>query len=712
MISWLHTLFLVLLAVTVGAAALIYYLRKRGGDSYAKPGLRLSKGAEDGTLVSTLHEEPPSALSTGDREETKPHNLVATEELDRGQLKGDQRPSKSRNQDEVPIRTNRDNLVSGPFAGDGLADPTAGGTEDSGASPKEVDVTGDDDPARDQKAQEEVKPVQSADEDKGPTGIAETGAAVVSEESDRVSGQDAAARTEVPPEAMSAAGATDADEMPGAATEGDECSSGPEDERNQVDTNIMATQDPRKKRSRTPPTHRYQGLVRTAPQIRGAEPQPSRAGDEDPADLELSLPIQVRLRFNHDGFCDVSLIAKRSAGLPEDLTVSGSAGEVTLRAMQDEWYQDVVPDDISRLLRDGTVWTQEGANGQCRWSLSGRTLYVLADRPDISGYVSQPCLELGRSHVVLCSEPVRSRVEEAILETGAQPATVLDESFGGPPGWVVLRDVVPNTPVAPSGEVDIFNALRPLPGIKIRFERGIRLKRGNWLDGYPPSIRVYGDPEHAAEVRIDDQVAACDADGTYRAPGWHTVGSHSVWCSGTSRSYSIVPFEVSWELWEAYAFPAARSDTGKLTICGPIVRAASAGPCGTGASIAVPETNPVLLGPEPGQIAMAVRASSLRGAPRIASPCFRPIWALPRDPLHCDKETTRIVLVAGTDAPATPKEPGVGQVTGAGANVGEWYRLILDANRKGMKTNPETESVRALWFSYKRLARRIWRAHR
>ena len=459
---------------------------------------------------------------------------------------------------------------------------------------------------------------------------------------------------------------------------------------------------------------KYKGLVRAVPQPRDVKPQATHAVGEDPAQRERSLPIEVRLRFDSGGFCSVSLIARRSTGLPEDLTAAARAGEINLRAMQDEWYQDVVPDDLSDVLLDGTVWTQEEADRQCTWSLSGRAIYVLADRHDISGYVSQPSLDLGRDHLVLCSASLRGRVEQAILESGSQPATVLDESFGAPPGWVVFQGVVPKVPVDPAGEADIFNALRPRPRIEISLERGIRLGHANWLDGYPPSIRVYGDPEHFADVHIDGAPAVCDYDGAYRASGWDSLGSHNVWCSGTSKSYTIVPFEPSWELWEAYAFPIDPGETRRLAVCGPIVRAAATKPKpgGEGASICVPETNPVLLGPEPGQIAIAVRVSSLRGAPCIASPCFRPVWALPRDPLHCDKKITRVLFVAGTDTAEVPGQPGAAQVSDTGADVSSWCHLILDANRKGMMTDPDTKSVRALWLLHKRLARRIWKTRR
>ncbi len=457
---------------------------------------------------------------------------------------------------------------------------------------------------------------------------------------------------------------------------------------------------------------KYKGLDRTAPQPQDTDRQEVGGEGGELTKRDRSLPIEVRLRFDRGGFCSVSFIAKRSAGLPEGMTVAAQAGEVELRAMQDEWYQDVVPDDISCLLRDGTVWTQEGANGKCRWSLSGRALYVLADRSDISGYVSQTCLDLGRVHAVLCSEPIRSRVEEAIQKTRAEPTTVLDESLGAPPGWIVFQGVVPKAPVAPVGEADIFNALRPLPRIKISLERGIRLEYANWLEGHAPSIRVYGDAEHTAEVRIDGQVAACGEDGTYRAPGWDLIGSHSVWCSGMSKSYSIVPFTASWEHWDAYAFPVTYGSQRSIAICGPLVRCVSDAPQSQAFSVSVPESNPVLVGQAPGQHALAVSVSGVRGIPRIASPLFCPVWALPRDPLRCDKKTAYILLIGAMAAPDAKRENLQGKGAGSDRDVDAWCRLILDANRKGLKTQPHTEAVRDLWLSYKRLARRIWRARK
>ena len=761
----LQILLVFLFATAAGVAALIYHLRTRGRSSQAQPvpsepgsaipvtpdspepGVKGDKARSAATTEQSeigddhgsesegdkhAHMPAESSPPTASSEEALPSDvgavsgdeIVVTEDLAKAQAARAEQPAKSPDEVEVSGPVDRENSVPvrapevGPGKESSFAVQGLGEAEDSRASPEQGEVVEEINASQDDGEPRQDQPVQCASEESGEANAdrspqsAETAATAVAEGTDRQIEEQTPAGAAGPDEATGAGGvvaaagatSTSADEQPlgpAAEEEGDEPSVEP----------ATTDQHPRKKRTSRKNPHKYKGLVRAAPQLPDAARQPGYPGGEEPAQRERSLAIEVRLRFDRGGCCSVSLIAKRSAGLSEDLKAVARAGEVNLRAMQDEWYQDVVPDDFSDVLRNGTVWTQEGENGQCTWSLSGRDLYVLAGRSDISGYVSQPCLDLGRDHVVLCTERLRSRVEKAIRETGAQPTTVLDESFGAPPGWIVFRNIVPNEPVPPADDADIFNALRPLARIEISLERGIRLGYANWLDGHPPSIRVYGDPEHASEIHIDGRVAERMADDTYRAYGWDAVGSHSVWCAGTSRSYSIVPFEASWELWDAYGFLVADGRPQRLAVCGPIIRAATTEPWGS-ESLSVPETNPVLLGPEAGQIVMAVSASPLRGASRIASPGFRPIWALPHDPLHSDKRTTRILCVARSE-PAEPREhQGGGLNRRAGADVAHWYQLILDANRKGMTTDPDTESVRALWLSYKRLARRIWRSRR
>ena len=652
------------------------------------------------------------------------YEIVVTEDLPKAETPGAEQPAQSPDEIEASGPGDRENSVPvrasevGPGKERSFPVQGLGDAGDSPAFPEQGEVVEDLNGSQDDGEPRQDQPVLSASEESGEANAdrslqsADTAATAVAEGTDRQIETQTPAGATGPDEATGARGVVAADGA--TSTSADEQPLGPAAEEEGDEPSVEpANTDPRprKMRTRRKAPHHYKGLVRAAPQPPDAARQPGGLGGEEPTQREHSLPIEVRLRFDRAGCCSVSLIAKRSAGLSDDLKAVAPAGEVNLRALQDEWYQDVVPDDFSYVLRNGTVWTQEGESGQFTWSLSGRELYVLADRPDISGYVSQPCLDLGRDHVVLCTERLRSRVEAAIQETGAQPTTVLDESFGAPPGWIVFRKIVPNESVPPADDADIFNALRPLPRIEISLERGIRLGYANWLDGHPPSIRVYGDPEHASEVRIDGRVAGRIDDGTYRASAWDAVGTHSIWCAGTSRSYSIVPFQAAWEPWDAYTFLVADGSPQRLAVCGPIVRAATTEPWGS-EFLSVPETNPVLLGPEAGQIVMAGRVSSLRGAPRIASPDFRPIWALPHAPLHCDKKAIWILCVAGSE-PVGRKAQQSGRLNRhPDADVARWCQLILDASRKGMTTDPDTAPVRALWLSYKHLARRIWRSRR
>ncbi|MBF2759007.1 MAG: hypothetical protein ISN28_01855 [Ectothiorhodospiraceae bacterium AqS1] len=500
-------------------------------------------------------------------------------------------------------------------------------------------------------------------------------------------------RDEEPPKKVIDDGDFDSDEKPGDPD---------------VDLATISRSPQEKQFDRKKP-RKYKGLVRDAPRPRDTTPTLSSPKSEEPVQRKRALSIEVRLKFERDGYCSVSLIPKKSANLPEDLTVSSPAGDITLREMQDDWYQDVFPEDISSVLREGVAWTYD--DGQISWSLSGRFLYVLAEHTDISGYVSQPCLRLGRTHVILCHESLKAQVECAIQQTGAQSNVTLDESLGAPPGWIVFRDVVPKISVSPSGD-KILNPLRPPSNIEISLERGIGLGYPKWLHGYPPSIRVYGDPEHIDEVLIDFQVATRNSDGTYSALDWNSIGPHKIWCSGKSKSYSILPFDMSWDLWEGCTAPIAPGETRNLTICGPIVQTSSNETDNRAVTIPVPDTNPILIGANPGQIVEATKVSAQYGFPRLASSSFRPIWALPRDALHCDKEVTRIVLVAGADQAEVCKKVDARWEVDNSVDVDSWCRIIRNASRKGMRTEPDTKPVRRLWNSYKGVAKRLRRSRR
>lgn len=451
---------------------------------------------------------------------------------------------------------------------------------------------------------------------------------------------------------------------------------------------------------------RYAGLTRRPPGPRNNNRDEPRVTAADNVRQEQPRPIEVRLRFDRGGACAISLIASRSPGAPDDVTVTVASSSMDLRAMQDEWYQDVIQEDIGRILREGTVWREEEGTG--RWSLSGRELYVLGARSDLSGWVSQPCLKLGRKHVVLCTEQLRPAAEEALRAAGMDQTVVLDASLGSPAGWVVIQDIIPVSAVSPADEADILNALRPLPEVDIYLENGVRLEYTTWLEGHPPLIRIYGDLTHTPEVRIDGCAASRGDDDAYRVPGWDATGTHMVWCAGTSKSYSIVPFQASWEPWDAYAFPIALGSSRHMSICGPLVREASANQHGWTPAIQLPESNLAVLGAAPGELTFATRASDIRGIPCFASPAFRPVWALPPDPLHCSKKSTRMLFL-GEHVEPIPWDTRQ-SAAGSSPEVDGWSKLILDASRKGLAIEPDTEHVQALWRRYERVARRIWKS--
>ena len=466
-----------------------------------------------------------------------------------------------------------------------------------------------------------------------------------------------------------------------------------------------------------PPVSRPQVQVKskqTPKQYKGVRSRPPGPGNDsrgerrptNDTEREQSLPIIVRLRFVRGGSCAVSLIPGRSPGAPEYVRVAADSGTLDLRAMQDDWYEDVTPEDVGQVLRAGVIWNQEGEIGI--WTLSGRDLYVLGDRSDLSGWMSQPRLKLGRQHVILCTEQLSPAVDEALIEAGVENAEVLDASFGSPDGWVVIRDVVPVRPVSPSAEADILNALRPLPDLEICLEDGLWIRNAEWLEGFPPLIRVYGSVGESPEVQIDGCNASRGEDGAYRAPAWDAIGRHRVWCDGISKSYSVVPMEGSWKSWDAHAFPVGYRGDRHVSICGPAVGGTFAGHVDLATAVPVPESNTVILGATPGECAVALRASETHGMPCIASPSFRPVWALPPAPLLCRKRSNRILFLGdGMEAAAERSRHADSRTREA---VETWAKLILDSSRKGLEIEPDSDRVRTLWRNHQRTARRIWRS--
>ncbi len=417
--------------------------------------------------------------------------------------------------------------------------------------------------------------------------------------------------------------------------------------------------------------------------------------------------IHVRVVFQRGGCCAVSLLPRRLSGQPEELVVSNGAGEVELLALQDQWYQDIAPDNLDELLRKGIVWKDSGTGHQ--WLLSGREVFVLAHGTTHRGFVSCPRLVLGRNHVVLCRAKQFGPVVSALREAGCGNWTQLGEDNGVPSGWRLLREVVPQKSVSLSSDSDILNILRPFPEIEIVLEGGIRLAYNTWLLGYPPAIHVYGNPEYIDTVLIDGHEAFLSRQDTYTAPRWDVEGEHEVRCSSTKKSYSLLRSDANWNYWPAYSFTIGSSlyDEHGFEFCGPLVRPVVAGGwLDQRQVVQVPATNPILLGARPGEVFVARPRLDVWGAQCLGLPPFDPVWALPAQPLRCSKRTNRILLVktAVTRGKCTNREPSADH-----RHLERWCQLVLDANRKGLPIEPATPETHSLWREYKQLARSLWR---
>ena len=438
-----------------------------------------------------------------------------------------------------------------------------------------------------------------------------------------------------------------------------------------------------------------------------------------PAMRERAAPIEVRLVLERAGFCRVSLLPRRAAGMPPKLAVTGSGDPVELAALQDDWYQDVNLPNLGLLLRDGIEWAGSHNGSRARFSLSGREVYVLAPHGELRGFVSAPRLTLGAEHIVLCTVSRLPEVRAAIAIAGSAEPTLLNSDSGIPNGWCGLRGVAPRNPIAPSPEGDILDALRPLAEVTIALEGGIRIERQTWLCGFPPSIRLRGDTSTIGAVTIDNQVAAIGQDGGYVIPGWDSLGEHAIWCTSDSRKYAIRSGAEEWESWNAYTWSLGESDAGDVVsrpaVCGVLVRPPKTARAG-GKGIVVPASNPVLIGAVPGEIAFCTPRSDVRAGLCIGFPWFKPVWALPGDASHCDKRSSRVLLV-GSPLPVTEeKEEVVPQdaVRRRQARQGAraWSNAILTSGRKGLETVPAKSEVANLWKTYKRFAKARWRGRR
>jgi hypothetical protein len=439
------------------------------------------------------------------------------------------------------------------------------------------------------------------------------------------------------------------------------------------------------------PAQRYRPPPQKPPRtasarIRSEEPNGKKSS-------ESALDMFVHLTFDRSSFCTIGFLPKLAPELGEE--VDAVSGKEAWRLLaQEDWYQDIQPEDMGERLRHGIELRAMNEDQRAvRWQLKGRDFYVLAGHPRASGYLSTSRLLLGRTDVVLCIGEMASEVESVLASAGCEGYTKIGESLGVPAGWVGFRGVLPTKSLSLDSEVDRLYALKPAPDIEIDIEGGVCLRNTAWLAGYPPRIKLYGQPNGAGRVLIDGKEAERSPDGSLIADGYDQVGEHSVFCEGQSRSrtYSVEAPPDSWDRWTAYRFERA-------SVCGPLVQLKSEG--AVSKPITIPMSNPVLVGSEPGQIFQCSARSVGRWRGFVP---FDVVWALPAQPFTSDKRTARIIQFA--DKPIAPLNLQTKRAV-------SWCNAILDASRKGLRIESDYSDSSVRWREYRNAARKLKRARR
>jgi len=455
-----------------------------------------------------------------------------------------------------------------------------------------------------------------------------------------------------------------------------------------MDDALSVTKVPEKK---SRPPRKYIPSIRT-----GETTQTQRTERSVDVQSRRTRPFSMRVRmvFRTRKY-QFSLLPERADDSAEELEVIGTNGTELWGAYQDEWYQEVIPNNFGDLLKEGGVW--ESSDGQLRWVLSGREIYVLAPDLSISGFVQSGGLVLGEQQSVLCVSSQQDEVLNALLKAGcSDPLPIKDK--GIPEGWILFTDLRPLLAIEHQNEAGLYNILRPSYDFKIEFVGGIRLNRSTWLVGHPPSIRVLGASDSNIDVFIDGQTARLDAEGSYTASDWDTEGRHVVFSGGISQSYELANGAEDWEFFDAYRYNQNSRVQDAISVCGPAILPAKSDKH----LLILPRSNRCLIGALPGDIVVAP-PPLIRTPTFLAQSNFDVVWNLPADPLRCDKASSRVRLIRPI-APSPTTHFSDQQHRRAAIR---WYQIILDASRKGLRVDPNSEEANKLWLDYKRKARAL-----
>jgi hypothetical protein len=407
----------------------------------------------------------------------------------------------------------------------------------------------------------------------------------------------------------------------------------------------------------------------------------------------------VQLVFDRrGGVRTLALLPDRRNGMPAEVEISDTHHTQRLIQLRDDCYEPVAVENAAEALRNGVEWRGKADGRRWRWVLSRRELYVLAPGDGVGGFVSTARLLLGQRHTVLATSRLSEEVLSALAETGcAMPELRDDTTPGVPSGWVLFREVIPKRAVPMRDEAHILNALCPLPDVVPHFVGGIRLHGRTWLAGFPPRIRFTGELDTSFRVMIDGKLAERAADGGFEVPGWDSEREHRLWFSGQTVTYALRVMEDDWSCWPTYDF-----GTG-ATICGAGIHRPDDV---RWRQVRVPVTNPMLLGSCPDDFFRCRPHHDVQCDTILALAPFTPVWALPSDPMHADKRSTRIVLLEHGEPVANMKSPRPSHTAAV------WAEAINNAARKHLALAPDSAEAAALWRRYRGVAKQLWRRMR
>lgn len=419
----------------------------------------------------------------------------------------------------------------------------------------------------------------------------------------------------------------------------------------------------------------------------------------------IDLHLRLQLVFARGGTVKtLALVPDKCQGMPSELELTGTQGKLRLTELRDDCYEPIPLAGIANALQQGIEWRWRGNNHSYRWVLGGRPLYVLApgDEFGLYGFISIARLWLNARHTVLATASLRDDVLAALANAGCvKPEVTDDQTSGVPSGWILFRDVTPTRAVPMRDEQNILNVLCPAHEIEPHFVGGIRLERNSYLAGYPPRIRLTGKLESGFQAMIDGQQVQVADDGAFETPGWDAEGDHQLWYGDRVDTYSLRTMEEGWDIWHAHDFGIG------TTICGAGIYVTDST---NRRQVRVPATNPLLIGARPGEIFYCRAHHGVRSETVLALVPFTPVWALPIDPIHADKRSSRLLLLNSL-TPVSATDQANRNRDGERA-LRAWIAAIKHAGQKQLALARENEDGKDLWRRYRTFAKQLWRKMR